>query len=1007
MKNNINTHISNSTAEVANYMEQVAFDNVHLKHLSNIDRFLFQKFGIGPKIATQEILIHKSFEYHAAINPDGIAVVHEGDEIKFKELDEQANALALALLENKVGPGSNVGLFIQRSIPMVVGILAVLKTGAAYVPQHIGISPEDQLLRIINSASINTVLTLSKYESLVPEVKGLNVMCLDAFIEAYKKQAVTAKLPSIPIEMDDICYHVYTSGTTGIPNGVQVSHRNLSNVLLHEPGNLWMRPGTCVAQLLNIAFDMAAWEILGAMANGATLVIRGKDIEETVRKVDIVIATPTILSTINTDLCKNIKVAAVAGEPCPRTLAEKWSKFCAFYNSCGPTETTIVNTAHRFSPSDEIMSIGKPLPNNNVYILNEHREPCPIGVVGEMWAGGLCVTKGYLNNEELTNKKYLDDPFMGTGKMYKTGDLVRWTMDGTLEHLGRVDDQVKVNGFRVELDAISGIMEEHEDVKRAVTLKYDNQTLISFVSPAHVEKDELIGKLESRLPYYSVPKEIYSLDELPMTARGKVDKRKLLEEVELLREKGAQKSDLNSKIKRAEAPADEETHSIPDLNKVSLPKQVSRFSRLWKGERLMHYYRLMLLCFLANAGIMAYGLIYADWWIQAGIRWDIFAEIAIVNFTVAICIRQQYIINLLFGLATAIPKSWPLSIRRRAGKIYHFGGLHIGGNVSGTLWYLLFVVSLFYSFYSHKTINTPPSILLVINVLLAVLLVFIIVMALPKARAQKHDRFERTHRFGGWVALALFWVQTLFMIAWSNPDVYFGSALLSSASFWLLTTVTLSILLPWLRLKKIDVSYEKPSNHVVLARFNYGETPFAGSSTVLSRNPLLEWHAFANVPEPGREGFRLTISRAGDWTGQLIDDQPKKLWVKGISTAGVGNIDQLFNKVVWIATGSGVGPCLPHLFSGKVPARLVWATRNPRKTYGDQLVDEILKAQPDAVIWDTDVHGKPDMVKLAYMAYKDFDAEAVICISNKKLTWQVVYGMESRGIPAYGAIWDS
>jgi hypothetical protein len=235
----------------------------------------------------------------------------------------------------------------------------------------------------------------------------------------------------------------------------------------------------------------------------------------------------------------------------------------------------------------------------------------------------------------------------------------------------------------------------------------------------------------------------------------------------------------------------------------------------------------------------------------------------------------------------------------------------------------------------------------------------------------------------------------------------FSDALLSSPGFWALLLVTFSIALPWLRLKKVAVKIERPSNHVALVRFNYGVTPFAGSSTAVSRSPLLEWHSFANVPAPGKEGFRLTISRAGDWTGEFIDDLPSHVWVKGIPTAGVGNIDKLFKRVVWIATGSGIGPTLPHLLAQEVPARLVWSTRSPRETYGDGLVNEILAVQPDALIWDTHEHGRPDLVQLAYEAYVDFDAEAVICISNKKLTWQVVYGMESRGIPAYGAIWDS
>jgi hypothetical protein len=280
-------------------------------------------------------------------------------------------------------------------------------------------------------------------------------------------------------------------------------------------------------------------------------------------------------------------------------------------------------------------------------------------------------------------------------------------------------------------------------------------------------------------------------------------------------------------------------------------------------------------------------------------------------------------------------------------------------------------------------------------------------MALPSFRARFHDSFERAHRLGGWTALILFWVQTVLFVNDGRGAETLQDALLLAPSFWALLAVTFSILLPWLRLRKVPVEIETPSKHVALARFHYGVTPFAGSSTAISRNPLLEWHAFANVPSPHEAGFRLTISRAGDWTGKFIDEKPSHVWVRGIPTAGVANIETLFKRVVYVATGSGIGPCLPHLLAGEVPALLVWSTRSPRKTYGDALVDEILAVQPEAIIWDTDTLGRPDLVKLAYQAHQTFDAEAVICISNKKLTWEVVYGMESRGIPAYGAIWDS
>ncbi len=351
------------------------------------------------------------------------------------------------------------------------------------------------------------------------------------------------------------------------------------------------------------------------------------------------------------------------------------------------------------------------------------------------------------------------------------------------------------------------------------------------------------------------------------------------------------------------------------------------------------------------------------------------STMVLANFALAVLIRQQYVINLLFWLATSVPTHWPLRIRWTMGKVYHFGGLHVGAALCATAWFPF----------------TAPS--LVLTWVILALLLTMIVLAVPPLRARQHNWFERVHRFGGWSVLALFALH--------------AAATSSTASLWVLAVVVFSVLLPWLRLRRVPVRIERPSRHVALVRFGYGVTPFAGSSTAVSRNPLLEWHSFANVPTPGQPGFRLTISRAGDWTGALIDDAPPYLWVKGIPTAGVGNIDKLFRKVVWVATGSGIGPCLPHLLAGETPSLLVWSTRHPRQTYGDALVDEILAVQPDAVIWDTDAAGKPDLLALTYQAYVESGAEAVICISNKSTTWQIVEELELRGIPAFGAIWDS
>lgn len=406
---------------------------------------------------------------------------------------------------------------------------------------------------------------------------------------------------------------------------------------------------------------------------------------------------------------------------------------------------------------------------------------------------------------------------------------------------------------------------------------------------------------------------------------------------------------------------------------IELAPVQPRWRRVWKHRHLMHYYRLAVAVAAVNVALLLGG--YAS-------TLEAVADLALANFVLAVVIRQHYVINLLFKLATAVPVHWPLRLRWTLGKVYHFGGLHVGAAVSATAWFL---------FYAASVARQPvPAVVQWLTYLICALLLGMIALAMPPLRARHHNLFERSHRFGGWSVLALFCVHSL----------------LTSASPWLLVIVA-SVALPWLRLRRVPVDLQRPSNHVTLVRFDYGVTPFAGSSTAVSRRPLLEWHSFANVPAPGQSGFRLTISRAGDWTGSLIDDQPQRLWVKGIPTAGVGNIDRLFRRVIWVATGSGIGPCLPHLLAQEVPSRLVWSTRDPLRTYGRELLDEILAVQPDAVIWDTTNSGKPDLVRLAYAAYRDFDAEAVICISNKATTWHVVEQMEFRGIPAYGAIWDS
>ena len=490
-----------------------------LAQLEDVVRQRFRAFGWGPEVEPRFKTIIDGFHHFVHVQPNAIAAEQCGETITYEALNARANALVRLLRDRGVGHGDAVCLYLQRSIPMLIGIIAAMKLGAYYVPQHVGVATDESLLHIANVTGSKAVVTLPELVHALP--CGLPEILAVGDTHG-SDDLMTAAQP------EDLAIMLFTSGTTGRPNGVQVTQKNLCNVLQTGPGDLGMRPGVRVGQILSIAFDMAAWETLGALSNGATLVIRGKSIQETAEAVDVVIATPSILSSLDAERCHNVKVAAVAGEPCPRPLADTWASFCHFYNSCGPTETTIINTAERHLPEKPVLSIGRPTPNNTVYILDDDLNPLPIGEKGEMWAGGDCVTAGYLDNPELTAERYRPDPFRPGHKMFRTRDLGRWTEDGGLEHFGRVDDLVKIRGFRVELDGVSAALEAACGCKQAVTLKFDDRNLVSFISPANACPKEALASVEAMLPYYNKPSLVVPVEDLPRTPRGKLDKRLLL-----------------------------------------------------------------------------------------------------------------------------------------------------------------------------------------------------------------------------------------------------------------------------------------------------------------------------------------------------------------------------------------------------------------------------------------------------------------------------------------------
>ncbi|KAJ7175866.1 nonribosomal peptide synthetase 12 [Mycena filopes] len=1042
-----------------------------LDNLAAVDQLRFSEFGYGPTLDPPFQCVHHAFCFHASNHPDLIAVQDASNTITFAQLDQESDCLASRLRAADVVPGSRVCLLVDRSILMVVGILGILKAGAAYVPCDGKVVSDKSLEHILKDSDSKVVVTLSKFSHRVADLPLSLAPPLLVFLDdppcACTSGNRCAKVADTSSPRDSV-YVIYTSGTTGVPKGVDVQHRNVTNLVCLHPGNLGMGPGIRVSQLMNISFDMAAWEILGSLCNGATLVLRGQTSKEwrtAMRTVDIVIATPSMLAPHNPTEYPNLKKVAVAGEACPRALADSWAEQTQFYNCCGPTEVTIVNTMHLHS-SGRSLSIGRPTPNNTVYVLDDCMNPTPIGVPGIMWAGGACVTRGYLNLPEKTSERYKADPFVNDGSMmFNTGDLGSWRPDGTLEHLGRIDDQVKVKGFRVELDGVAAAMEATNGIKAAAAILI-NEELWGFVTPNTVSTDEVKLVTAKIQPYYAVPTHIMALDSFPRTGNDKTDKRALRQlAIDLHnREKAISVCEkpaeplvtsriANGVVSRPETslssnssltiahstdedifkaasvvlirePSVAETQapiSLADSASTEVLKDEDSVSReVWHGyekdvlpdklepkvvRNFRHqvfslYRRLFGIVFVTNMAIFLWVLIGPE-----SVNAQQLGLITISNIFCAILMRQDYVINVFFNVLCAVPTSWPLSIRRICARVYHIGGLHSGAATSGVVW-LAFLCGQATK-EAVKGGGTHASVATVaISYSILLLLLGIVIFAHPSMRSKRHDSFERVHRFFGWTGIACVWAQVVMLTNDYRAEQSLRHALVHSAPFWMLVVMTGSIISPWLRLRKVPVRSEVLSKHAVRLYFTY-TTPKPGSFVRLSVHPLQDWHGFATIAAPNEKGFSLVVSKAGDWTNSRIIDPPSTIWVRGAPCFGVLRIVPLFRRVVFVATGSGIGPCAPCILEQRVPIRLLWTSPNVRETFGDKLVDEILGRSPDAVIYDTRKYGKPDMVKLTLRLVSEFNAEAVCVISNQKLTQKIVYGMMSRGIPAFGAIWDS
>lgn len=447
--------------------------------------------------------------------------------------------------------------------------------------------------------------------------------------------------------------------------------------------------------------------------------------------------------------------------------------------------------------------------------------------------------------------------------------------------------------------------------------------------------------------------------------------------------------------------------SVPPTEMPTLPYKRER--RIWRRMRhnlLAVYQRLFSIVLIANMSAFIIILVAYRNAHPSGPPLSNVATAAAANILGAILIRQEYVVNALYTICCWTPLSVPLRIRRSIAKLYHLGGVHSGCAISAVVWFLLYTVLITRDYISGLFVE--PAVIGVTYALL-VLFLSICVFAMPRFRVLSHNAFEAVHRFAGWISVALFWVEILLV---SNAQSKapgsdsLGILVLKSAAFWLLVVITLFIILPWVRLRKVEAFPEVLSNHAVRIRFKYMKVS-PGVGIRITHNPLKEWHAFATIPEADGSSFSLVVSDAGDWTKKQILEPSNSYWIRGIPITGVLRMAAVFKRVVIVATGSGIGPCLSMLVSHPVPRRILWSTPNPLQTYGENIMEAVAKADPEAMIINTRASGRPDMVALTYHLFLESNAEAVFVISNALLTRKVVYGMESRGIPAYGPIWDS
>nr|QEO74613.1 condensation domain-containing protein [uncultured bacterium] len=495
----------------------------------------------------REACIHEVFAEQARRRPEAVAVIADGEEVSYGELDHRANQVAHRLQQLGVGPEVVVGICIERSVDLVVGLLGILKAGGAYLPLDAEY-PQERLEYMLADAGVSVLLTQSELRERLPVSDGIECLELSDWF------ASEASEPESGATAETLAYVIYTSGSTGQPKGVAVPHRGVVR-LVQQSNYVKLDEEEVVLQMAPVSFDASTFEIWGALLNGARLVVMAAgprslaEIAETVKQHEVSTMWLTaglfqVMATEQLESLRTVKQLLAGGDVlnvrAVQAVLDGESGARVLINGYGPTENTTFSCCHVMRAGEaaigESVPIGQPITNSTAYVLDERLQPVPVGVRGELYLGGDGLARGYVGRAELTAEKFVPNPFSTEPgeRLYRTGDVVRWNAAGELEFVGRVDQQVKVRGFRIELGEIEEALAGYEGISESVVLVRTEgegeKRLVGYIVArpgVELEVSELRAYLETKLPAYMIPSVFVEVTELPLTANGKVDRKAL------------------------------------------------------------------------------------------------------------------------------------------------------------------------------------------------------------------------------------------------------------------------------------------------------------------------------------------------------------------------------------------------------------------------------------------------------------------------------------------------